>query len=374
MLKIAIPTEITEFECRVAATPETVKKMIATGLSVSVQSGAGEKSSLSDTAFAEAGAEIAKNENALYQNADIILKVARPQSSEVELFPKNAILIGMLQPRIYTDLVESFNSKGVHAFSLDAIPRIARAQKMDALSSQSNIAGYKAVLMGADRLKKMMPLMMTAAGTITPAKVFILGAGVAGLQAIATAKRLGAVVEAFDTRPVVKEQVESLGGKFLEIEMTASDTEDKGGYAKELDEETHKREMELVTKHAKDSDIVITTALIPGKPAPLLITEDAVKGMRAGSVIIDLAAETGGNCALTEKDREASVHGVTIVGHTNLPSLVPNHASSLYSRNILSFLMEICPKGALTINLEDEVIGAALCTRKASFNEGKVNS
>lgn len=361
-MKISVPKELDSLEARVSATPETVKKMIAMGYSVTVENNAGEESSFTNESYRNAGATIAENTKSLYEQASIILKVQKPSDSEIDQYPADSIVIGLLQARLNPALIEKLKSRKVFAYSLELVPRIARAQKMDALSSQSNVAGYKAVIMGADRLKKMMPLMMTAAGTIIPARVLILGAGVAGLQAVATAKRLGAVVEAFDTRPAVKEQVESLGGKFLQIELGQENTEDTGGYAKELSEDTHRREMELVTKHAKDADIIITTALIPGKPAPLLITEDAVRGMKPGSVIIDLAAETGGNCALTEKGKEVVKQGVTIIGHLNLPALVANDASQLYARNILNFLTDLFPKGKTSPNLDDEVIRAALCT------------
>lgn len=361
-MKVVIPKETEAFEKRVAATPETVKKMIAAGLEVAVESGAGTESLFSDSDYRDAGASVASDLALLYRDAAILLKVQKPEKKELDLYPDNAIVIGLLQTRFYPDLVEHFNRKKNTAFSLEGIPRIARAQKLDALSSQSNVAGYKAVLMAADRLKKMMPLMMTAAGTITPARVLVLGAGVAGLQAVATARRLGAVVEAFDTRPVVKEQVESLGGKFLQIDVGQEKTEDAGGYAKELSEETHRKEMALIAKHAKEADIIITTALIPGKTAPLLITEEAVKSMKAGSVIVDLAAETGGNCAVTEKGKEIVKHGVTIVGLLNIPSLAPFHASQLYARNVLNFLFEIYKKGKLSIDLGDEVVQGALAT------------
>ena len=359
-MKVAVLKEIREFEGRVAATPETVKKMTGLGLTVSVEADAGLASSISNDQYKAAGASVAAARAELLKDAGIILKVQRPTAEEVKLLPARAILIGFFQARFNPELISELTKQQVTTFSLDGIPRITRAQRMDVLSSQSNIAGYKAVLLASDSLNKMMPLMMTAAGTVTPARVLVLGAGVAGLQAIATAKRLGAVVEAFDTRPVVKEQVESLGAKFLELEISQDAKEDAGGYAKELSEEEHRKEMEMLAKHTKDSDIVITTALIPGRPAPLLITADTVKQMKKGSVIVDLAAENGGNCELTEKDKKMTKDGVTIIGYTNVPSLVAYHASQLYSRNLLNFLGEIVKKGELQINTEDEVVRGAL--------------
>ncbi|MFZ5802875.1 MAG: Re/Si-specific NAD(P)(+) transhydrogenase subunit alpha [Candidatus Omnitrophota bacterium] len=367
---IAVPKEITALESRVAATPETVKKMVAMGLSVRVETQAGLSAMFRDTDYEKAGASIAPSKKQLYAGAKIVLKVQPPTQDpktgedENELIASDAILIGFFMARWNPAWVQKMNARGIPVFSIDGIPRIARAQKMDALSSQSNIAGYKAVLLAANRLHKMMPLFMTAAGTIMPARVFVLGAGVAGLQAIATAKRLGAVVEAFDTRPVVREQVESLGGKFVQFQI-ASGTQDAGGYARELSEQDHKKETELVAKHVSEADIVITTALIPGKPAPLLITEETVRRMKPGSVIVDLAAENGGNCALTEKGKEVEKHGVTILGTVNLPSLVASDAARLYAKNILNFLEEIVKDGKLKIDLQDEVIQGALVTDPA---------
>ncbi len=366
-MKIAIPKETEKSEKRVAATPETVKKMTALGLAVAIESDAGKASSFLNSEYETAGAKIVSGVQTLLQDASIVLKVQKPASSEVSLLKEGAILVALLQPRTNPDLLSQLAKRKITAFSMDLIPRIARAQNMDVLSSQSNIAGYKAVIMAADRLKKMMPLMMTAAGTITPAKVLILGAGVAGLQSIATAKRLGAVVEAFDTRTAVKEQVESLGGKFLSLPLTIEETEDKGGYAKALSHETHLKEQALIEKHVKEADIVITTAQIPGKPAPLLITGSAVKNMKEGSIIVDLASETGGNCELTEKGVEAVKHGVTLIGTLNIPSLVTTHAAQLYARNIFNFLSGIYKNGEVTLNLKDPVIQETLVT-----HDGKI--
>ena len=373
-MKVAIPKEIEKEEHRVAATPETVKKMIAARFTVAVETGAGKGSSVADREYEEAGATLVSSVQSLLQEAEIVLKVQKPTLNEtlnrheIDLLKEGAVLIALLQARTSPDLLSKLASRRVSTFSLDFLPRIARTQNMDALTSQSNIAGYKAILLAAERLRKMMPLMMTAAGTVAPAKVLVLGAGVAGLQAIATAKRLGAVVEAFDTRPVAKEQVESLGGKFLSIEVGGRhEVEDAGGYAKALPEEIQRKEQELIQEHVEKADIVITTALIPGKPAPILINEKAVRGMKEGSVIVDLAAEAGGNCALTKPGQEIVHNGVTIVGLRNLPSLVAYHASQLYARNVLNFLLELCPKATLPFNLEDEIFKSTLVT-----HEGKI--
>jgi len=365
-LKLVIPTETIDHERRVAASPETVKKFREAGLDVIVQAGAGEACSISDEAYQVAGASIETDATSLLEAADIVLKVQRPiehngMSAEIEALKEGTVFIGLLQPLSNPDMIQKMAECGVTALSMDMVPRIARAQKLDALSSQSNIAGYKAVLIAANHLGKIMPMMMTAAGTVSPAHVLVLGAGVAGLQAIATAKRLGAVVEAFDTRPVVKEQVESLGGKFIELELDR-EAEDAGGYAKELSEEEHKREQQLVAARAREADVIITTALIPGRPAPVLVPEDVVKGMRPGSVIVDLAAETGGNCELTEPGQTVFKHGVTIVGELNIPSLMALQSSQLYARNVLGLLMELYKDGEIQLDLENQIIAESLIT------------
>ena len=366
LMKVAIPKETRRDEKRVAATPETIKKLIAAGLTVSVESGAGEASVISDAEYQQAGASIAANTETLFKDADIILKVQRPtleaSAPELDSIKEGAILIGLLQPLIDSALVAELSKRKIIALSMDAIPRIARAQKMDALSSQSNVAGYKAVIMAADHLTKMMPLMMTAAGTISPAKVLVIGAGVAGLQAIATAKRLGAVIEAFDTRPVVKDQVESLGAKFIEVEA-ATETEDKGGYAKELSKDDQAKQLELIAKHAAHSDIIVTTAQIPGRPSPVLITEETVQKMKPGSVIVDLAVEGGGNCAISEKGKNVVKHGVTLIGQLNVPSLMANQASQLYARNIIHFLFEFYVDQKINLDMENDVIKGSLITQ-----------
>lgn len=362
-MKLGIPKETQTNEKRVAATPETVKKYIAAGFSVAVQSGAGEYANITDADYKAAGAEIAANAQALFAGSEIILKVQRPSDAEIQSLKEDATLISFLYPLINTDTVLKLSNRKATVFAVDMIPRIARAQKMDALSSQSNLAGYKAVLIAADATGKFMPMLMTAAGTISPAKVLVLGAGVAGLQAIATARRLGAVVEAFDTRPVVKEQVESLGAKFIEVPIKEAALEDKGGYAKELSKESHDEELRFIGKHVQNADIVVTTALIPGKKAPVLITEDAVKQMKKGSVIVDLAAEAGGNCVLTEPGKRAVKHGVQIIGELNIPSLLAQEASLLYSRNIFNMMSEMYKDGKPAINEKDEVIQGSLIVR-----------
>ncbi len=361
-MKVGIPKEQLPGERRVALVPETVARLVQSGLDVLVERGAGESSYYPDAAYQQAGARIVADGASVYREADLVVKVQRPLGGEIERLRSGQVLIGFLQPLTNAELVRALVTKGVTAFAMEAVPRVTRAQPMDALSSQANIGGYKAVLVAAASLPKYLPMLTTAAGTIAPARVLVLGAGVAGLQAIATARRLGAIVEAFDTRPVVKEQVQSLGARFLEIELGES-AEAAGGYAKELSEEAHLKEQELIAKHVKDADIVVTTAAIPGKRAPLLITADMVRTMRSGSVIVDLAAETGGNCALTEPGQTiTSENGVTIWGDTNLPSTLAVHASQLYSRNVASLLGLLVKDGKLSLDWDDEIVTGAAIT------------
>jgi len=333
-----------------------------------VQSGAGTNAAFTDEAYQNAGATIVPDAPTLYGQSDLVAKVQRPIMNEalgkheISLMRPGTWLIAFLQPLVNSELVNALAQAGITAFSMDAIPRTTRAQYMDALSSMSTVAGYKSVLLAAATSGKFFPLLTTAAGTIPPAKVFVLGAGVAGLMAIATARRLGAVVEAFDVRPVVKEQVQSLGAKFVEMEIT-EDTQTAGGYAKELSEETHRREMELLHKHAKGSDVIITTALIPGRPAPVLITEDMVNDMAPGSVIVDLAAENGGNCTLTRAGEEVIHGGVHILGPLNVPSTMPIHASQMYAKNIYNLLELMVKDKELKLNLEDDIIAGTIITR-----------
>jgi H+-translocating NAD(P) transhydrogenase subunit alpha len=360
-MKVGVPRETVPGERRVALVPEAVGKLTKAGTEVVVESGAGAGSGHDDESYRKAGAAVA-DRNAVF-GADLVVKVQKPSADEIALLRDGAALIATIQPLTNTDAVRALAGKRTTAFSMDAIPRVTRAQSMDSLSSQSNIAGYKAVVVAANSLPKFFPMLTTAAGTVTPARVLVLGAGVAGLQAIATARRLGAVVEAFDTRPVVKEQVQSLGAKFLEIEL-GEQGEGTGGYAKELSEEAHRKEQELVGTHVKDADVVITTALVPGRRAPILVTADMVRGMRSGSVIVDLAAEMGGNCELTSPGETVVREGVTIHGEVNLPSTVAFHASQLYARNVSALIGLLVKDGALAIDLEDEIIKGALITHQ----------
>jgi len=350
--------ETTPGERRVALVPETVGRLAKSGNEVIVERGAGEASSFPDRMYTEAGGTIGDA-----WNAELVLKVARPSDEELARLREGAVLIAFLSPLTNHDLVRELGRRRVTALSMDAIPRITRAQPMDALSSQATVAGYKAVLLAAVALPRFFPMLTTAAGTIAPAKAFIIGAGVAGLQAIATARRLGAVVEAFDTRPVVREQVQSLGAKFLEVDLGETG-EGAGGYAKELSEEAHRKEVQLLAKAVKENDIVITTAAIPGRPAPKLITADMVRSMKPGSVIVDLAAETGGNTELTQAGKVIDVDGVRIDGTTNLPSTMPYHASQMYSRNIQSLLgLLITKEGKLNLDMNDDVIKGTVITK-----------
>jgi NAD(P) transhydrogenase subunit alpha len=361
-MKVAVPTELRENERRVALTPDATARLTGRGVEVLLQSGAGDRAALPDALYTEAGAQVAAAEADLLAASELLVTVGVPDQRWIAGLRPGTALIGLFQPLSNRDLVDRLAAAQLTAFSLDAIPRITRSQSMDALSSQATVSGYKAMLIAAGELPKFYPMLMTAAGTIPPAKVLILGAGVAGLQAIATARRLGAVVSAFDTRPVVKEQVQSLGATFVELELDVEEGEDARGYATELTEAQHALEQDLVKRHVMDSDVVVTTALIPGRPAPRLITADAVAGMRTGSVIVDLAAETGGNCELTEPGQVVVREGVTIVGTLNLPSTMPLHASQMFARNITSLLDLIAPEGELAIDFEDEIVADACIT------------
>ncbi|MEQ1882774.1 MAG: Re/Si-specific NAD(P)(+) transhydrogenase subunit alpha [Burkholderiales bacterium] len=363
-MQIGIPAEIRVGETRVAATPETVKKLAASGHhKLLVQAGAGRACSIPDADFTAAGATLVADAAQIFRS-DIVLKVRGPEPAELSLVKSDGILIGLLAP-YQKEGIEAIARTGVTAFAMEKLPRISRAQSMDVLSSQANIGGYKAVMLAANTYQRMMPMMMTAAGTIKAARVVVMGVGVAGLQAIATAKRLGAVVEAADVRPETKEQVESLGAKFIDVPLTDAEKElakGQGGYAREMGDEYKKRQATMVAERIKQADIVITTALIPGRPAPVLVTEDMVKSMKPGSVIVDMAAEQGGNCPLTELDKTVTKHGVQLIGLANLPSLVPADASALYARNLLNFLnLLVDPKsGVLKLDREDEIIAGSL--------------
>jgi NAD(P) transhydrogenase subunit alpha len=352
---IGVPTEIVPGERRVALVPETVGRLAKAGSSVLVQRGAGTAASFTDEAYEAAGATLAADAAEVYAKADFIAKVARPTDAELELMRPGQTLLAFLAPLGDPQSVEKYAAKKINALSMDAIPRTTRAQSMDALSSQANIAGYKAVLIAATELPHFFPMLTTAAGTIRPSKAFVLGAGVAGLQAIATARRLGAVVSGFDTRAVVKEQVQSLGASFLELDLGV-DASGAGGYATALTPEQEAKQQQLLAEYIHGMDVVITTAAVPGRRAPVLIIEDAVKGMKPGSVIVDLAAETGGNCVLTEAGQIVRKYGVTIVGTTNLPSTMPNDASQLYARNVFTLLALIAKEGNLNLDMSDEII------------------
>jgi len=363
-MKLAIPKERLDGETRVAASPETVKKLVALGLDVVVESGAGAHASFSDAAFQDAGAKIAASEAEALKDADIVFKVRGPSDEELPLFKKGAFLAAILNPYGDRPRIQKLAAQGIDAFAMEFMPRITRAQSMDVLSSQSNLAGYKAVINAAAAFTRAMPMMMTAAGTIAPARAFIMGVGVAGLQAIATAKRLGCIVSATDVRSTTKEQVESLGGTFVMVESEESG-DAAGGYAKEMSEDYKRRQAELVAEHIKKQDIVITTALIPGRPAPVLVTEDMVKSMKPGSILVDLAAERGGNCPLTEPGKTVVKHGVTIIGDLNVAAQLAVDASALYAKNLLNFITPMIDKEtkSLKINWEDETIAGTCLTK-----------
>src|SRR5688572_5451079 len=364
-MKLGIPAETRPNETRVAATPETVKKITAPGHHAAViQAGAGAGSDIPDEQFTAAGATLVASANEVYRQADVVLKVRGPDPQELAQLRRGQVLIGLLNPHD-TDGIGAIARQGVTAFAMEALPRISRAQNMDVLSSQANIGGYKAVMMAANAYRRLMPMLMTAAGTVKAARVVVMGVGVAGLQAIATAKRLGAVVEATDVRPETKEQVESLGATFIEVPLTEAEKElakGQGGYAREMGEDYRKRQAALVAERIKQADIVITTALIPGRPAPVLVTEDMVKSMKSGSVIVDMAVEQGGNCPLSELDKTVVKHGVHLIGIANIPSLVAADSSALYARNLLNFLslMLDAKSGEFKINREDEIIAGTL--------------
>lgn len=361
---LGTPMETAEHESRVALIPDAAKKYVAAGHTVLVQAEAGDSAFHADAAYAAAGASIVPDAASLYGRADLVLKVAKPTAQEIGMMRPGSALVAFLSPMSNPELVKQLQDRQITSFSMDAIPRTTRAQYMDALSSMATVAGYKAVLLAADHLSKFMPLLTTAAGNIPPAKVLVIGAGVAGLQAIATARRLGAVVESYDTRPVVKEQVESLGAKFIEIPVDGSDAQDKGGYAREVSAETLRKQQEVLSQRAMRSDVIITTAAVPGRPAPKLISAETVAGMPKGSVIVDLAAETGGNCELTVPGEIVVRNGVTIIGLVNLPSLIPVHASQMYSKNIQNLLALLISKdGALTLDMNDEIVRGTVITK-----------
>ena len=357
-MRLGVPKETATGERRVALVPKAIPKLRAAGIEVVVERGAGAAAALSDGSYRDAGAELVADA----WDADAVAKVAKPEEAELDRLREGSVLIGFLQPLTDAAGIERLAARGVTAFAMEAIPRTTRAQPMDALSSQATVAGYKAVLIAADRLPKFFPMLVTAAGTVPPAKVLVLGAGVAGLQAIATARRLGAVVSAFDVRAVVKEQVESLGATFLDLGVRGEET--AGGYAHELSAEEQRRQQAELERRIPEFDAVITTALIPGRPAPRLIPVQAVAAMSAGSVVVDLAAEAGGNCEATSPGEEVVVAGVTVVGATNLPSSMPQHASELYARNVTALVLHLAPDGELKLDWDDEITAGACVTRK----------
>lgn len=358
-----IPKETAVGEKRVAIVPDAISKL-SKDFSVVVEHAAGEAAEYPDATYAEKGAKIVADSAALFGQADVIFKVQPPNAREASAFKEGATLVSFLYPLQNLESIRALAARKVTAFAMELIPRISRAQSMDALSSQANVSGYKAVLIAADSLPKMFPMMMTAAGTIPPSRVFVMGAGVAGLQAIATAKRLGAVVEAYDVRPVVKEQIMSLGAKFVELPVEAKDAQTAGGYAKAQSEEFYKKQQELLAEHAGLSDVIITTALVPGQKAPILVSEDAVKRMRPGSVIVDLAAEQGGNCALTDPGKTTVKYGVTIHGPFNVPSSMAPQASQLYARNITSFVAAVFKQGLANLDVKDDLVRGPMVLSK----------
>ena len=364
---IAVPKEIENNETRVSITPQSAAELIKAGYKVKIESKAGEKSFFFDKDYQDVNAEIISSKDKLFDGADIILKVTPPSIEEIKLMSKGTLCVSFFQPTIDLEKVKTMTDMGITGMSMHLVPRTTLAQKMDALSSQANIAGYKAVLMGSVHMGVYMPLLMTAAGTIRPAKVLILGAGVAGLQAIATAKRLGSQVEAFDVRPEVKEQVESLGAKFVEVESDSDDGVGEGGYAKETSDDYKQKQQELIREHISKADMVVTTALIPGRKAPILIGKDVVDIMKPGSVIMDLAAENGGNCELTKKDEVVNHNKVIIDGTSNIPATMPVHASELYAKNIAALITYMTDESKINLNMEDEIISGSTFT-----HDGKI--
>jgi NAD(P) transhydrogenase subunit alpha len=369
---VAVPKEIAPGERRVALVPDAVKQLAAKGVRVVVERGAGLAAGFGDAAYERAGAELEPDAKALLARADVVVKVqpptARPEGShEIDSLRPGCLLVGFLRPLDAPELARRLADAKVTAFAIELMPRITRAQAMDALSSMSSLAGYRAVLLAAAALPRIFPMLVTAAGTIAPARVLVIGAGVAGLQAIATARRLGAIVEAYDTRPAVREQVESLGARFVELDLDTRDAEDASGYARAQDEAFYRRQREQLAKRVEAADVVITTALVPGQRAPLLIEEPTLAAMRPGSVIVDLAAEKGGNCAATVPDREVVVHGVRVLGPMNLPSDLATNASQMYARNLTAFLAHLIRDGKIELDLDDEITRGALLTHEGAI-------
>ncbi|GAC1684472.1 MAG: Re/Si-specific NAD(P)(+) transhydrogenase subunit alpha [Gemmatimonadaceae bacterium] len=361
-MRIAVPTETAPDERRVALVPDSVGRLVKAGLEVTIQSTAGVRAGFSDASYRDAGATIAADTRAVFSTADLVAKVRRPTLDEVTLMRDGAVLVSLLPVSASADVIAALNARGVAALSLEQVPRITRAQSMDVLSSQSTVSGYKAVLIGAVELGKFLPMLTTAAGSIAPARAFVVGAGVAGLQAIATARRLGAIVSAFDVRPAAKEQVQSLGASFVAAELVTAAAEGAGGYAREQSADQQTRIREALAAHLEQQDLVITTAQIPNRPAPRLLTADMIRGMKPGSVIVDLAAESGGNCELTRAGETVRENGVTILGPVNLPATLPTHASQMFSRNVLTLVQHLVKNASLTLDPSDEITKAMLVT------------
>jgi len=371
-MNIAVLNETGSTESRVALMPDSVKKLVALKASVSIESGAGLGAARTDDDYREAGATVVTDRNELLGSADVLVGISRPSADDFKRLKKGAVVLSFLRPLDEPAQLVPALENGLTTFSMELVPRITRAQAMDALSSMATVAGYKAVLLGADRIPRMFPLLMTAAGTVPPARVLVLGAGVAGLQAIATARRLGAVVEAYDVRAAAGEQVRSLGAKFLEVDLGGIQTEDKGGYAVELSPEALQRGRDLIAEQAKSADVIITTAQVPGRKAPVLMDEDAVNGMKRGAIVIDLAGATGGNVTLSKADEVVERNGVTIMAPTNLPATVPVHASQLYSRNVTSFLSLLIKEGELHVDIEDNIVGPSCVTHEGKWMNQRV--
>ncbi len=367
-MHIGVPRELATGEKRVALVPEVVPQLLKAGNTVSIERSAGRRAGFTDEAYESAGASLVDSPLTLYSDADLVLKVQRPlrggsaATDEISALRPGSALVGLLQPAGDPSFFRQIAERRVTSFAMELVPRTSRAQMMDALSSQSTVAGYKAVLIAASTLQKFFPMLMTAAGTVRPARVLVIGAGVAGLQAIATARRIGAVVEAFDTRPVVKEQVKSLGARFIELDVAAEEAQDSGGYARELRHEHMQREMDLIRDRAREADVIITTALVPGKRAPVLVTAQTVREMKPGAVIVDLAGEQGGNCELSRPGETVEAHGVTIVAPLHISSDLAYHASQMYARNIAAFISLLAPKGSLELNFADDIIDAVCVT------------
>ncbi len=362
-MRIAVPAETAPGETRVAVAPRSVAQLVAAKAEVAVEAGAGEQAGLSDAAYREAGAEVVTARNDLLGSGDVVAVVRRPAAGDLRHLKEGAILLGLIDPGADPAPLKVLLERRVTSFRMEALPRISRAQDMDVLSSMATLAGYHAAVLAAARLPRIFPLLMTAAGTLTPARVLVLGAGVAGLQAIATCRRLGAVVEAYDVRPAVREQVESLGARFVEVGIESESQQDTGGYAKELTQEAQQREHEVLGEHVRDSDVVITTAFVPGKRAPVLVTREMVDGMRHGSVVVDLAAPAGGNCEYTEPDKEVTRNGVLVLGPTNLAAAIPGQASQLYSHNVTRFMLQFISEGQLRVDFDDPVYAQTCMTR-----------